>query len=66
MLPHYVGLNTEFILTPLSIHIDFEQAMHNVLMRVFPACKIDCCRFHLAELVAENSPNSSAEFRVQS
>jgi hypothetical protein len=49
MLPHYVGLNSEFILTPLSIHIDFEQAMHNVLMRVFPACKIDCCRFHLAQ-----------------
>jgi hypothetical protein len=27
----------------------FEQVMHNVLMSVFPACKIDCCRFHLAQ-----------------
>ena len=39
----------QFLLTPLSIHIDFEQAMHNVLMSVFPACKIDCCRFHLGQ-----------------
>jgi hypothetical protein len=39
----------QFLLTPLSIHIDFEQAKHNVLMSVFPACKIDCCTFHLAQ-----------------
>ena len=29
----------QFPLTPLSIHLDFEQVMHNVLMSVFPACK---------------------------
>jgi hypothetical protein len=39
----------QFFLTPLSIHIDFEQVMHNGLMSVFPACKTDCCRFHLAQ-----------------
>ena len=27
----------------------FEQVMHNVLMSVLPACKTDCCRFHLAQ-----------------
>jgi hypothetical protein len=30
----------QLFLTPLIIHIDFEQVMHNVLMSVMPACKI--------------------------
>ena len=36
-------------LTPHSIHIDCEQAMHNVILRVLPGTKIDCCRFHLGQ-----------------
>ena len=35
-------------LTPHSIHINFEQAMHYV-MRVLPGTKSDCCRFHLGQ-----------------
>ncbi|XP_071176290.1 uncharacterized protein [Mytilus edulis] len=34
---------------PNVIHIDFEQAMHTAIMHAFPQCKIDCCRFHLAQ-----------------
>ena len=34
---------------PDVIHIDFEQAMHNAIMCIFSDCRIDCCRFHLAQ-----------------
>ena len=37
------------VLKPQSIHIDFEQAMHNVILRMLPGSKIDCCRFHLGQ-----------------
>jgi hypothetical protein len=39
----------QLFLTPLSIHIDFEQVMYNVLMSVIPACKKDCCCLHLGQ-----------------
>ena len=36
-------------LTPHSIHINFEQAMHYVILHVLPGTKSDCCRFHLGQ-----------------
>ena len=36
-------------LKPSIIHVDFEQAMHNVLKEIFPHAQLKCCRFHLAQ-----------------
>ena len=38
------------ILCPDAIHIDFEQSMISVIVSVFPATKIKCCRRRIQEL----------------
>ncbi|CAC5392939.1 unnamed protein product [Mytilus coruscus] len=37
------------VLKPQAIHVDFEQAMHNMILRMLPGSKLDCCRFHLGQ-----------------
>ena len=37
------------VLSPKTIHIDFEQAMHNAVRVMFPNADISCCRFHLGQ-----------------
>jgi hypothetical protein len=39
----------DLILSPETIHIDFEVAMHNVLRDIFTNSRILCCRFHLSQ-----------------
>ena len=36
-------------LKPSIIHVDFEQAMHNVLKEIASDAQLKCCRFHLAQ-----------------
>jgi hypothetical protein len=36
-------------LNPSSVHVDFEPAMHNVIVALFPDARIDCCSFHLGQ-----------------
>jgi hypothetical protein len=36
-------------LKPSIIHVDFEQAMHNVLKEIVSDAQLKCCRFQLAQ-----------------
>ena len=39
----------QLYLKPSVVHIDFEVAMHNAVLSVFPNARIDCCHFHLGQ-----------------
>jgi hypothetical protein len=36
-------------LNPSSVHVDFEPAMHNFIVALFPDTRIDCCSLHLGQ-----------------
>jgi hypothetical protein len=40
---------------PTIVYADFETAIHNAVTTVWPSLEVKACRFHLGQLVTENT-----------